>query len=274
MKFDVQKPKGLKSHMPPRDPGAALRSASDLFQQGRLHDARRILRRLLDKDPHATGALQLAGIVASKLGTHDQAVRYLTRARDLSPSSAGAHLNLGKALQAAGRLDEAMAAFASALRLQPDNSDIHIACGGAAMEALRYGDAATHYLEAIRLAPASTDGYFNLATVLSAARNYLEAIAAWDEVRCREPGLVEPLLRISQSRQALCDWTEYDAQVDALKTVLGGRRTPNHELMSGAAFWSLVHSDDALLHLRSVSFESDPRSSTAALLARRACLSA
>jgi predicted O-linked N-acetylglucosamine transferase (SPINDLY family) len=255
--------------MPARDPGAALRSASDLFQQGRLHDARRVLRRLLDKDPNATGALQLAGIVASELGTHDQAVRYLTRARDLSPSSAGAHLNLGKALQAAGRLDEAMAAFASALRLRPDSPDIHIACGGAATAAERYEEAARHYREAIRLAPASNDGYFNLAKVLSGARKHEEAIVAWQEVSRREPHLVEPLLRIAESRQALCDWPAADTQVEALETVLRGGRATNREMMPGAAFWSLIHSDDADLHLGSTAFEGDPASPIAALPARK-----
>jgi protein O-GlcNAc transferase len=255
--------------MAARDPEGVIRTATDLFQKGRLQEARRTLQRLLDRDPHAIGALQLAGIVASELRAHDQAIRYLTRARELAPSSAGAHLNLGKALQAAGRLDDAAAAFASAQKLQPDSPDIHIACGGACAEAERFGEAARHYREAIRLAPTSPNGYFNLAKVLSAARNHQEAAAAWEEVARREPGLLEPLLRISESRQTLCEWTEYEAKVEALKTVLGRGRAANPEVTPGAAFWSLIHSDDTVLHRRSTEFESDPKSSTALFPPRR-----
>lgn len=255
--------------MAARDPGAALRAASDLFEKGRLREAKRMLLRLLDQDPAAVGALQLAGIVASELGTHDQAIRYLTRARDLAPSSAGGHLNLGKALQAAGRLDDAVAAFASALKLRPDSPDIHTACGGAFAEAKRYGEAAKYYREAILLDPASSHGYFNLAKVLSSDTKHQEAIAAWEEVACREPGLIEPLLRASESRQQLCEWTQYRESFESLKTALGAGRRANREAMSGAAFWSLVHSDDVVLHRTCTDLELHPKSSTAMFPARR-----
>lgn len=249
-----------------RDP---LQAAADLLRGGRLHEARRILRRLLDQDPAAIGALQLAGIVVSELGIHDQAVRYLTRVRDLAPSSAGAHLNLGKALQAAGRLDDAVAAFASALKLRPDSPEIHIACGGAFAEAKRYGEAAKYYREAIRLDPASPNGYFNLAKVLSSDAKHQEAIAAWEKVAHREPGLIEPLLRISESRQELCEWTRYGDSLGVLKTALGEGRAANGETIPGAAFWSLVHSDDAVLHRRCTEFERHPKWSTTLFPARR-----
>ena len=171
-----------------RDPGVALQAAADLLGKGHLREARSILLKLLKQDPASAGALQLAGIVSSELGIHDQAVRYLERAKELAPSSAGAHLNLGKALQAAGRLDDAVVAFASALKLRPDNPNIYIACGGALTEAKRYDEAAKYYREAMRLDPASPDGYYNLAKVLSAHNKQEEAIAAWEQVAAARTG--------------------------------------------------------------------------------------
>ena len=241
-----------------QDPGAALRAAAELLGKGRLRESRSILLKLLKQDPASGSALQLAGIVSSELGIHDQAVRYLERAKELAPSSAGTHLNLGKALQAAGRLDDAVVAFASALKLRPDNPDIYIACGGALAEAKRYDEAAKYYREAIRLDPASPDAYYNLAKILARLGKHDEALAAWEHVLHRESGLIEPALRISETRQELCDWKDYDARFDALRAMPGDGRARHRETFLGAAFLSLLTWDDAILHRQFAEIERGP----------------
>ena len=251
-----------------RDPGAALQAAADLLGKGRLREARSILLKVLKQDPGSVIALQMAGIVSSELGTHDQAVRYLERAREFAPSSGGVHLNLGKALEAAGRLEDAVVAFESALRLRPDSPDVYIACGGALVQVKRFDEAGKYYREAIRLNPTSPDGYYNLGKVLLSLGKYDEALVTWEQVLRREPNSTEPAIHMAGCRQELCEWKDYGVRLDALRTALGQRSAERREVLTGASFWSLLHCDDAVLQRQCAQSEIHPMAPRAMFPAR------
>ena len=251
-----------------RGPGAALHAAAELLGKGRLREARSILLKVLKQDPGSAIALQLAGIVSSELGMHDQAIRYLERVKELAPSSGGAYLNLGKALEAAGRLEEAVVAFESALRLLPDSPDVFIACGGALVQVKRFDKAAKYYREAVRLDPASPNGYYNLSKVLWSLGRYEEALVTWEQVQRREPNSTEPAIHMTGCRQELCDWEAYGARLDALRTALARRRAEHREVLTGATFWSLVHCDDAALQRQCAESEIHPMAPRAPFPAR------
>ena len=241
---------------------AALQRAIELFKKGRLRESRSIALSLLKQHPTFSPALQLAGILASELGSYEEAIRHFRRAVELAPS-AGAHLNLGKALEAAGRIDDAVVQFGNALQLNAAIPDVHIACGSALAKLDRFLEAAERYREAIRLAPASRDARYNLAKVLSRLGEHEAAHKAWKEVALREPHLIEVPLRLSESSQALCRWNNYSSYAERLKEHFFQDHAEPEDPPAGIAFWSLLHSDDPVLQRRASECERDKTAAVA-----------
>ena len=117
--------------------------------------------------------------------------------------------------------------------------------------------------------PPRPDGYYNLAKVLSAHGKQEEAIAAWEQVRQREPDLIEPHFRMSMGRQELCC-----GRITMFASKRSGPRwfgaAPNAAkpcMEQRSAVWCIgmmpASKDDAR------EFEHDPKASVALFPARR-----
>jgi len=93
--------------------------------------------KMIESDPHDTGALRLLGQAAAALGWKETAVFAYESIRDEAPRDAGNLVALGQAQLDAGRAQEAMATAGSALRLEPRHA--------AAQDLLRQATAAQNF---------------------------------------------------------------------------------------------------------------------------------
>ena len=66
-----------------------------LHQAGRIADAERLYRQILQVDPNHADALHLLGLIASHVGNHAAAERSIRRALVLNSQPAVFHCNLG-----------------------------------------------------------------------------------------------------------------------------------------------------------------------------------
>jgi Flp pilus assembly protein TadD len=85
---------------------------------GRLRDAERVYRSILERAPHEPEALRLFGVIAYQAGQFamaDEALR-------VEPRSAEAYSNLGLVLEALGKVTEAIDSYHQALTLAPCGS--------------------------------------------------------------------------------------------------------------------------------------------------------
>jgi len=85
----------------------AVALANLLQRNERLDEADALYRAVLEKAPHHVDALHFAGVLASRLGHHDDAVALIEQSLALAPDRADCYNNLGIVLQSAGRLDAA-----------------------------------------------------------------------------------------------------------------------------------------------------------------------
>jgi protein O-GlcNAc transferase len=202
-----------------------IQSGWSHHQAGRLVEAEKSYRQILETQPDHVGALNLLGVLAVQTGRFDVAVNLIRRAIRLLPDSAEAHYNLGlarmnlgqfdeaiaecrqaiqfnpdlaeayhclgNALKNTGQLNEAIAAFRQAIRLKADYAIVHNNLGNALNENGQFDEAIASYQQAIRLNAEFAEAHFNLGIALNGKGKVDEAIAAYRQAIRLKPEYAE-----------------------------------------------------------------------------------
>ena len=101
------------------DTSRALEQGLGLHQAGRLGEAERYYRQILEVDPDHPDGLHLLGVIAHETGHSADAIDLIGKAIARNGRVADFHCNLGNALHALGRLSEAKAHYRRAIKLNP-----------------------------------------------------------------------------------------------------------------------------------------------------------
>lgn len=136
-------------------------------QAGRLAEAERIYRLVLDSEPNEFNARHLLGVIERRKGNPARAADLIRQAIAINPAVAEAHGNLGNALAQVGRIDEAARAFAAGLRINPHGPQVLNNLGTCHHRLGRNDEAAACFAEAVRQDPAFTEAAMNLSALLS-----------------------------------------------------------------------------------------------------------
>src|SRR5579885_3653264 len=175
----------------PGDGVAALSDIPALFSQavahqqaGRLAEAERLCRAILEADPGQGDALHLLGGLALQGGRPDLAIAPLERAAAAHPEEPVYHATLGQAYLQAGDGERALARFREAARVAPDFAPAHFLIGMVLRGGGRAAEARQAFETALRLQPDFVPALFNLGALLQeagdpegAAEQYRRAIA-------------------------------------------------------------------------------------------------
>ncbi len=182
------------------DPASAImaQSAQHIFtkamqqhQAGRLHDAERLYKQILEKEPRHVGALHYLGVVAHQQGRSELAVNLIRRAISLNPQSPEAHNNLGLALKEAGQTDDAIASYRRALAQRPAYASAFYNLGVALASQRQTEDAIAALRQAIALRPDYVEAYNNLGIALRDSGQGSESIAAYRQAIALRPDYAE-----------------------------------------------------------------------------------
>jgi aspartate beta-hydroxylase len=99
---------------------ATLTEAQRLLREGRLADAERASRAVLERSPDDVEALNIVGLAAIRDGEPARAMALLERATRIDPANPVSFHHLGRAREMAGDLPSALLALQEALRLKPE----------------------------------------------------------------------------------------------------------------------------------------------------------
>jgi predicted TPR repeat methyltransferase len=167
-------------------------SMAIVFQKaGRLEDAGRVLRRVLDVAPGHPAALHYAGVLAHQEGRTAEGIALVERSLLAEPGEADWHSNLGILLKAAGRLDEAIAAYQRAIGLDPGHAKAHNNLGVLLRAQGQFAGAEASYRTAIALDPDYGEAYHNLGVLLASRGRAPEAVAAYCRATVLSPHTTE-----------------------------------------------------------------------------------
>ena len=174
---------------------AALQDAFErgmaLHQQGRLADAERLYREVLQQQPNHFGAWHLLGVIAVQTRHTEQAVELIGKAIALKPDYAEAHYNRGLALMHLKRSGEALASYDTAIALKPDFAEAHCNRGNVLGDLKRSEEALASYDQAIALKPDYAEAHYNRGLALMQLKRPEEALASCDKAIALKPDYAE-----------------------------------------------------------------------------------
>jgi protein O-GlcNAc transferase len=185
-----------------------------LHQRGRLVEAERIYREVLQRQPDHAGALHLLGLIALQNRHAGRAVELIGKAIRLNAGVAAAHNNLGKALLDLKRPERALASFDQAIALEPGFAMAHNNRGNALLGLKRPEEALASCEQAIALVPELAMAHNNRGMALNELKRSAEALASLDRAIALEPNLAEAhsnrasallILKRSEDALASCD---------------------------------------------------------------------
>jgi tetratricopeptide (TPR) repeat protein len=179
-----------------------------LFQRGDPAAAVEQINRALKRNPHDVGALNNRGNALLALRRFDEALASYDRALALRPAYADALCNRGAALHALKRYDEALVACDRTIALQPDYAEAHSNRGNTLRQLQRYTDAVDACDRALALAPGFADAHCNRGSALHALERFDEALASFDRALALRPAYHDALCSRSAALHALKRYDE------------------------------------------------------------------
>ncbi|MFK3737052.1 tetratricopeptide repeat protein [Massilia sp. TN1-12] len=185
------------------DPGALLRQAVQLHQQGRLDAAATLYRRVLDAAPRQFDALHLLGVIERQRGNPARAAELIGAALQVDPGQARAHCNLGAALQDLDRPADALASYDAALRLDPRYALAWNNRGNALRRLGRQGEALDSYERALAIQAGYPEAWCQRAMLLNDLGRFEEAAASAEQASSRRPGYADALLALGNALQGM-----------------------------------------------------------------------
>ncbi len=239
---------------------ARLGQAVGLHQQGQLAQAEAIYREILALQPGNFLAWQLLGVVAAQTGQPEQALQLIGRAIALNPNVAEAHNNLGMALQNLRRYAEAVASYDRAIALKPGFVDALNNRGVALAELGQHALAVAAYDAALAIDPRYADAWSNRGSALRQLGRNEDAARNFAQAQLLRPGFKYAIGHQMYAQAATCDWTNFDAHVEALNTTVrqGGQGALAAEPFVFLAFAQTAQ--DQLLNARTFAADKYPPS--------------
>ncbi|RAU22894.1 hypothetical protein CU669_05795 [Paramagnetospirillum kuznetsovii] len=156
-----------------------LQQGIELQKAGRLGDAVRHYKLVLEVDPANVDALNLMSVLALTAGDFQTAASLAFAAVSEQPDWFVSRVNLGNALQAQGRHDEAIDAFQQAIALNPSSAEAYLNLSDALNQTGRHGEAADMAVQAILIAPEMADAHVNFGNALMGLESPGEALEAY-----------------------------------------------------------------------------------------------
>jgi tetratricopeptide (TPR) repeat protein len=174
-------------------PDSRLGIAIELHKAGRLGEAERLYRDLIQRNPRDANLLYLLGLTALTTNRHQRAADLLSRSIRINPHFAAAHLNLGLALTALNRPKEALARYDEAIACAPDLADAHYNRGLLLKDSGEPLAALASFDQALALRPDDVESLNNRALALDALKRHAEALEAFDKALALRPNFAEAL---------------------------------------------------------------------------------
>jgi len=220
--------------------------AVNCHRDGKLNDADRLCRRILELCPRHAESLHLLGAIAYQTSRYDMAVEMIRSAIRIDNRNAPYHSDLGLSLQAQGKLDAAVAQYKRALGLKPDYPEAHYYLGNALRDQGKTAEAAARYEQALKLRPGYALACSSLGSVLRGSGRMDEAVRLYERALSFQPHNAQLHLTLGLTlcaQDKLPEAVEHYERAVALDPTLA---EAHYNL--GLALYSLDKLDEAVTH--------------------------
>ncbi|MDD4556962.1 MAG: tetratricopeptide repeat protein [Alphaproteobacteria bacterium] len=139
-----------------------FQQALKLHEDGRLIEAEKIYRKILETTPNNPDILNLLGLIAQAQGIHGEAVTLFYQAIKQISTHAPFHYNLAISLQAWGKPYEAIDAFLQALKFQPAIPEAYLNIANIYLSLGKRTEAIENFQKALQIAPDYAEAKANI----------------------------------------------------------------------------------------------------------------
>jgi tetratricopeptide (TPR) repeat protein len=224
----------------------AFERAVTLHHLGRLDEAERTYRAVLELDPDHFGALLYLGVI---VGQHDHladAELLIRHALMVKPNSAEARNNLGIVLAGLDRSDEALVEYEKAVALDPRNIEARNNLGNMLHRFHRSAEAILQFEQALALRPDVPELHNNLGNALRAVQGEQAAIVRFHQALALRPHYAEAHNNLGVALAALGKYDEAVAEHERAIAAMPHYFEAHNNL--GNAFAALRRRDEAISH--------------------------
>jgi Flp pilus assembly protein TadD len=169
------------------DPHHWFESASRLHQAGRLEEAEKLYRKVLDADPYHSAAFNNLANLLYVRGEFSEAINRYRDAVSNRPDFAEAWANLAGALKRHGDFDDAIEAARKALSLKPNFAEVHFSLADAYYQSGRYSEAINAFRQALAWRNNYPDARVGIGLCFYALQRVDEAIAEYRKAIALRP---------------------------------------------------------------------------------------
>lgn len=155
--------------------------AVSALQSGKLQDAERLIRTVLQDNAEDAQAIHLLGVIAHQAGKTDTGVDLVRKAVALSPNTAAYCNTLGFFLRIQRKLDDAIEMLEKAIALKPDYAEAQNNLGIALAEAGRREEAIAAYERTLEQRAEFPEVLNNLGNALARSGRLQEALARYEQ---------------------------------------------------------------------------------------------
>ncbi len=187
--------------------------AAEHHKAGRLQEAEKLCRQVLQKQPGHVDALRMLGLIAAAAGELEEAEHLLRQALAKAPDHTPAMFELGRVLKEMDRHEDAIEVYRDLIARQPDNPKAHYRLGGVLGPAALTEESARAYQRCIELAPGHAGAWLGLGHQLKTLGRQDEGIAAYHKCREIEPDFGEVYYSLANLKTYRFD----DAEIEDMK---------------------------------------------------------
>lgn len=145
---------------------AVFARASDLHKAGKLAQAERGYRQILDTEPKHAQALYCLGQLLARQGKHGSAKRIFTALTEVRPQSEKAWTWLAQSLEARQRLPEAAKAYRTIIGINPGSASAYSKLGNLLFKQRKFEEAIAAFEKSLELNPDNSEVDLSRANTL------------------------------------------------------------------------------------------------------------
>ena len=188
--------------------------AAEHHQAGRLEQAEKLCRQVLQKNPRHVDALRMLGLIAAAAGDLEDAEHLLRQALDHAPDHVPAMFELGRVMKELDRPEQAIEVYREILAQQPDNAKAHFRLAGVLGPAALTEESAAAYRRCLDLVPNHAGAWLGLGHMLKTLGQQDEGIAAYQRCLEIEPDFGEAYYSLANLKTYRFD----DGQIEEMKS--------------------------------------------------------
>ena len=224
-------------------PEEIFQQAQFAHQAGKVEEADRLYRALIEAAPDHGHGRRLFAILLMQQGRHAESEIHMAQAAQLLPDETYMHQNHALVLNELGRFAEAEAAASRAIKLQPDYAPAYLQRGNALARQSRLAEAIRDYERAETRGMKEPALFYALGLALASSGRNDEAIGAYAKAIVAKPDFLEAIVNRGIVLQELQRSAEALAHFDRA-IALQPRAAQAHN-MRGIALYALKRYVDA-----------------------------